>query len=182
MRGKVFPVKGRHHPHPGARLPAPPGTWRPTVWWDCQGGSAGQQSWRRGRRHGFCAILLGGKRQRHRRPDAGSHGPGPALVGGMVWKLPAPRRRDKGCHCQPAAAGPLLQSWQGGVILLGHGMAPGGAWYNDRLKGLVVCTVILEGGCGCGGGVSRYHYFFEIKMTILQVMYLLLVKKKSYQL
>ncbi len=60
----------------------------------------------------------------------------------------------------------------GGGISLGHGVVPGGAWYNDRLEGSVVCTVIIvEGdGCGCGGGVSRYHYFFEIKMTILQVM------------
>ncbi len=56
--------------------------------------------------------------------------------------------------------------------MLGHSVAPGGAWYNDRPKGLVVCTVIIVegGGCGYGGGVSRYHYFFEIKMTILQVM------------
>jgi hypothetical protein len=55
--------------------------------------------------------------------------------------------------------------------LLGHGMAPVGAWYNDCLEGSVVCNVIVKDGCGCGGGVSRYHYFFEIKMTILQVMY-----------
>jgi hypothetical protein len=46
-----------------------------------------------------------------------------------------------------------------GGILLRHGVAPGGAWYKDRLEGSVVCTVnIAEGGCGCGGGgVSRYH-------------------------
>jgi hypothetical protein len=35
-------------------------------------------------------------------------------------------------------------------------MAPGGACYNNRLKGLVVCAVVMGGGCGCGGGVSRY--------------------------
>jgi hypothetical protein len=58
----------------------------------------------------------------------------------------------------------------GGGILLGHGVALGGAWYNDRLKELVVCTVIIECGCGCGGGVSRYHNFFKINMTILEVM------------
>jgi hypothetical protein len=39
-------------------------------------------------------------------------------------------------------------------------VAPGGAWYNDHLEGSVVCTFIVEGGSGCGGGVSRYHYFF----------------------
>ncbi len=36
----------------------------------------------------------------------------------------------------------------GGSILLGHGVAPGGAWYNERLKALVVCTVFVEVGCG----------------------------------
>ncbi len=40
MRGKVFPVRGRRHPRPGARSLAPPGTWRPTVQWGCQGGRA----------------------------------------------------------------------------------------------------------------------------------------------
>jgi hypothetical protein len=24
-----------------------------------------------------------------------------------------------------------------------------------------VCTVIVEGGCGCGGGVSRYLFFLD---------------------
>ncbi len=61
-------------------------------------------------------------------------------------------------------AGPPPQahrcSWGRGGILLGHGVAPGGARYNDRLEESVVCTVFVEGGCGCGGGVSRYHYFF----------------------
>ncbi len=32
--------------------------------------------------------------------------------------------------------------------MLGHGMALGGAWYNDRLERLVVCKVIEKGGCG----------------------------------
>ena len=30
----------------------------------------------------------------------------------------------------------------GGGILLGHGVAPRGAWYNDRLEGSVVCAVV----------------------------------------
>ncbi len=65
---------------------------------------------------------------------------------------------------------PIIAVVAGGGISLGHGMVPGGTWYNDCLEGLVVCTVIVEGGCSCGGGVSRYHYFLEIKMPILQVM------------
>jgi hypothetical protein len=80
-------------------------------------------------------------RQRHRQPDAGSHGPGPAPVRGMARQPPAPRGRDKGCRCQPAAAGPSSQLWPGGGISLGHGVAPGGAWYNNRLKGLVAVVV-----------------------------------------
>jgi hypothetical protein len=32
-------------------------------------------------------------------------------------------------------------------------MAPGGAWYNDRLEGSV--AVVVGSGCGCGGSVSR---------------------------
>ncbi len=55
MRGKVFPVRGRRRPRPGARSPAPPGTWRPTVRWDRQGGSTGQRSRGRGRGRGFAA-------------------------------------------------------------------------------------------------------------------------------
>ncbi len=60
----------------------------------------------------------------------------------------------------------------GGGISLGHGVAPGGAWYNDYLEESIVCTVIVKGGCGCGcdGGVSMYHYFSYIKMIILQDM------------
>ena len=48
-------------------------------------------------------IVPGGIRQRHRRPNAGSHGPGPAPVRGMAWKTPAARGRDKGCRRRPAA-------------------------------------------------------------------------------
>ncbi len=44
MRGEVFPIRGRPCPRPGARLPAPPGTWRPTVRWGCQRGGVRQQS------------------------------------------------------------------------------------------------------------------------------------------
>jgi hypothetical protein len=33
--------------------------------------------------------------------------------------------------------------------------------YNNCLEGLVVSTVIMKGGCGCGGGgVSRYLSLF----------------------
>jgi hypothetical protein len=27
-----------------------------------------------------------------------------------------------------------------------------------------VCTVFVEGGGGCGGGVSRYHFYHESKI------------------
>jgi hypothetical protein len=57
MQGKVFPILGRHRPHLGACLPAPPRTWRPTVRWGRQGGSAGQRSRGRGRGRGFAARL-----------------------------------------------------------------------------------------------------------------------------
>jgi hypothetical protein len=85
MRGKVFPIQGCRRPRRGARLPAPPKTWRPTMRWVHQGGSARQQSQGRGRGRGFCdaaanAIMPGRIHQHHRRPDAGRHGPGPAPV------------------------------------------------------------------------------------------------------
>jgi hypothetical protein len=75
-------------------------------------------------------------RPRHCRPDAESHGPGPALVRGMARQPPAPRERDG----RAVIAGPLLQACRRGhgrSILLGHGMAPGGARYANRLEGLV---------------------------------------------
>jgi hypothetical protein len=144
MRGKVFPVRGCRHP--GAHSPAPPGTWRPTVRWGCQGGGAGQRSWGQGQGHRFCSaaatvIVPGGIHQRHCRPEAGSHGPGPAPVGGVARQPPAPRGRDKGCHRRPTAAGPSSRSWPGGGILLGHGVAPGGAWCNNRLGGQLCITL-----------------------------------------
>jgi hypothetical protein len=55
MWGKVFPIRGRRDPHPGACLPAPPGTWRPTVRWGRQGGGARQRSRGRGWGRGFAA-------------------------------------------------------------------------------------------------------------------------------
>jgi hypothetical protein len=55
MWGKVFPIRGRRRPRPGARSPAPPGTWRPTKRWGCQGGGAGQRSWGRGQGCEFAA-------------------------------------------------------------------------------------------------------------------------------
>ncbi len=48
-------IRGRRRPRPGARSPAPPGTWRPIVRWDRQGGGAGQRSRGRGRGRGFAA-------------------------------------------------------------------------------------------------------------------------------
>ncbi len=76
MRGKVFPVRGCHRPCPGARLPGPPGTWRPTVQWGCQGGGAVQQSWGQGQGRGFCgaadaAIVSGRIRQCQCQPEPG---------------------------------------------------------------------------------------------------------------
>jgi hypothetical protein len=53
MWGKVFHIQGCHRPHRGARSPALPRTWRPTMQWGCQGGGAGQRSWGRGRGRGF---------------------------------------------------------------------------------------------------------------------------------
>ncbi len=61
------------------------------------------------------AIVLGKICQRHCRPDAGSHGPGPAPVRDMAWQTPAPRGRDKGCRCRPAVKGPSLRSLPGGA-------------------------------------------------------------------
>jgi hypothetical protein len=57
MQGEVFPIRGSPRPHPGARLPAPPGTWRPTVWWGHQGDGARQRSRGRWRRRRFAARL-----------------------------------------------------------------------------------------------------------------------------
>jgi hypothetical protein len=41
MQGEVIPVQGHRRPRPGARLPAPPGTWRPTVRLGYQGAAPG---------------------------------------------------------------------------------------------------------------------------------------------
>jgi hypothetical protein len=117
---KSYPSGGAVIPIRGACLPALPGTWRPTVQWGCQGGGTKQQSWGRGQGRGFhgaatTAIVLGRIRQRHRQPDSGSHGPGPAPVRGMAWQPAAPHGHDKGSCCWPAAAGPSLRSWPGGA-------------------------------------------------------------------
>jgi hypothetical protein len=122
MRVKVFPIRGRCCPHPGACMPVPPGTWRPTVWWGHQGGGAGQRSQGWGRERGFCsaavaAIVPGEIRQCHRRPDAESHRPGPVPVGGMARQPQAPRGCDKDCRRRPTAAGPLSRSRPGGASL-----------------------------------------------------------------
>jgi hypothetical protein len=113
---------GRRCPCLGAHSPALPGTWQLTVQWVRQGGGAGQRSRGWGWEHGFCgaaaaAIVPGGIHQRHRRPDARRHGPGPALVRSMAWQTPAPRGCDKGCRCRPAATGPSSWSWPGGASL-----------------------------------------------------------------
>jgi hypothetical protein len=87
-------------------------------------------------------MMLGRIHQCQHQPDAGSHGPGPALVGGVAWH----RRRLAGV-IRAVVAGPLPQAhcqvMTGGSILLGHGVAPGGAWYNNHLKGLVVSVVFF---------------------------------------
>jgi hypothetical protein len=57
MRGEVFPIQGRRCPRPGARSPAPPRIWRPTVRWGRQGAGAGQQSWGQGQGCRFAARL-----------------------------------------------------------------------------------------------------------------------------
>jgi hypothetical protein len=159
MRGKVSPVRGRRRPCLGVHLPAPPGTWQPTMRWGCLGGSTRQRSWGQGWGRRFCgvaaaAIMPGGIRQRHRRPDSGRHGPGPAPVRGMARQPPAPRGHDKGCHPQPAAAGLLSQLWPGGASC--YAMAWHRGAHNtmtasrDRLcvliillKGVVVVAVVV---------------------------------------
>jgi hypothetical protein len=46
-------------------------------------------------------------------------------------------------------AGLLPQAHHRSRGQLSHGVASGGAWYNDRLKGSV--AVVVGGSCGCGG-------------------------------
>jgi hypothetical protein len=118
--GAVVPVQRCHCPRPRVCSPAPPRTLQPTVRWGRQGGVANQRSRGRGCGCGFhgaaaAAIVPGRICQRHCRPDARSHVPGPASVGGMDWQPPVPCRRDKGCCCRPTATGPLLRSWPGGA-------------------------------------------------------------------
>jgi hypothetical protein len=146
-------------------LPAPPRTLRSNMRWGCNTGGARQLS--RGRGRGW------GRGHRFRGAAAA------AIVLGVIasvtagWMLGVTdqdlrqseawlgnRRRLAGV-IRAAVAGhchrPNLAVVAGRSILLGHGVAPGGAWYNDRLlKGSV--AVVVGGGCGCGGGVSRYYY------------------------
>jgi hypothetical protein len=112
------------------------------------GGGAGQRSRGRGRGRGFrdaaaAAIVPGGIRQRHRRPDAGSHGPG-HVRRSEAWL--GNRQRLAGV-IRAVVAGPPPQAHRRGRgrgrggISLGHGVAP-----------LQLCVLLL---CrGCGGGVS----------------------------
>ncbi len=152
-------------PFPGARLPAPPGTLRPDVRWGPKGGSARKLSQGRGwgRGHGFrgvvaAASVLGGitsvtAGRTLGVMDQDMHRSEAWL--GNSWRLAGVIRAaiagllPKAHHCG--------RGWGEHLILLGHGVAPGGAWYNNcLLKGSV--AVVVGGGCGCGGGMSRYYY------------------------
>ncbi len=72
----------------------------------------------------------------HRRLDAGSHGTGPALVQGVAGQPLAPCRHDGWAVVNSPPPQAHCRS-HGLSILLGHSVVPGGAWYADRLKGLV---------------------------------------------
>jgi hypothetical protein len=103
--------------------------------------------WARGK--GQKSKVPGGIRLHHHRPDARSHGPGPAPVRGVARQPPAPRGRDG----QAVVAGLLPQARRRGCgrsILLGHDMAPGGARYADRLEGSVRLAQKLVGVVRCG--------------------------------
>ncbi len=109
--GAIILVQGCHCPRPRACLPALPGTLQPTVRCGRQGGSANQRSRGQGCGCRFCgaaaaAIVPGRICQRHCQPDARSHVPGPAPVGGVDRQLPVPCGRDKACCCRPAATDP----------------------------------------------------------------------------
>jgi hypothetical protein len=103
--------------------------------------------WARGK--GQKLKVTGGIHPCHCRPDAESHGPGSVPVQGMARQPPAPCGRDgwavvvgpppQACHCG-----------HGRSILLGHGMAPGGARYADRLEGLARLAQKLVGVVHCG--------------------------------
>jgi hypothetical protein len=113
----------------------------------------------RGQGRGFCsvaatAIVPGGIRQRHHRPDTGSHGPGPVLVRGMAWQLPAPRGRDKGCRRRPAATGPLSRLWPEGASRWATAWRRGARGTTTASQGVGCVCCDVGGGCGCGGGVS----------------------------
>jgi hypothetical protein len=145
----MLPDAGQSLLHPGSR-PVPPGTLRPTVQWVREGGGARQRSWGQGWGRGFCgmaaaAIVPGGIRQRYRRPDAGSHGPGPAPVRGMAWQPLAPLGHDKGCCCRPATAGPSLRLWPGGASRKATAWGRGvHGTMTPRGVGCVCCAWLLE--------------------------------------
>jgi hypothetical protein len=118
--------------------------------------------WARGK--GQKSKVPGRIRPRHCRPDARSHGLGPALVQGMACQPPASHGGDGRAvvasplpparRRQSAAAGPPLPACccsLGQSILLGHGMAPRGARYANRLEGSVVrLAQKLVGVVHCG--------------------------------
>jgi hypothetical protein len=110
--GAVVPVRGRaRRRRPGPGGPPCGGVAKGVVPGSGVGGGGGGAGLRCScRHHRACKIC-----QRHRRPDAGSHRPGPAPVRGMAWRMPVPRGRDKGCCRRPAAEGPSLQLWPGGA-------------------------------------------------------------------
>ncbi len=102
--GAVVPIRGRarcHWHRPGPGSPPCNGVAKERQWEAEPGTGAGARV--------LWHIVPGGIRQRHCRTDTGSHRPGPTQVRGMAWQPPAPCRRDKGCCCRSAAAGPL--SW-----------------------------------------------------------------------
>jgi hypothetical protein len=143
MWGTIIPVRGRacqHRPGPGN----PP---RGEV---AGGSGAGWQSWGQGRGRRFCgaaaaAVMPGGIRLCHCQPDARSHRPGPAPVGGMVSNLQRlagmmARLSLPACPCRP-----IVVVVARGSILLGHGVAPGGARYANRLEGWMILAPIWPG-------------------------------------
>jgi hypothetical protein len=93
----------------------------------------------------------------HHRLDAGSHGPGSAPVQGMARQPPAPCRHD-GRAVIAGPPPPACCCSRGRSILLGHGVAPGGMLYANRLEESVrlaqklicrSCVLWCVGCCHC---------------------------------
>jgi hypothetical protein len=101
------------------------------------------------RRKGQKLKVPGGTRPRHHRPDAGSHGPGPAPVRGVARQPPAPCGHD-GRAVVTSPPPQARRHGHGQSILLGHGMAPRGTQYADRLEGIGETSPKLVGVVHCG--------------------------------